>query len=248
MSWTNMGREGQTIRSPVWGDIPFPITQDFGVIHPETAPMYPGKEYTEPLGWPAGTHLGIDIAMNRGTKIYAAHSGTVEQGGPAISQFFRPHPVYLRTEDDPQTRKDESGYLEIYGHLWSNVVNVADHVRQNQFIGLSGEQTEPGTMTPDQTGAHLHFELREPGHPETTSGEKAVDPYQWLTGITSPTKPDTSGGGSKPATTDQGGVSSALPAIITTFGQRGLLVVLGAAILIIGFIAVFGIGNIRKFG
>jgi murein DD-endopeptidase MepM/ murein hydrolase activator NlpD len=252
MSWVNMGREGQTITSPVWGNVPYPITQDFGVIHPQTAPMYPGWSYTEPLGWPAGTHLGIDIAMNRGTKIYAAHAGKVEQGGPALAQFFRPHPVYLRTEDDPNTQKDESGYLEIYGHLWQNVVNMGDRVTQGQFIGYSGEQTELGTMTPDQTGAHLHFELHEPGHPETKSGEKAVDPYAWLTGLPANTN---QGGNGKPNTSptplpsaDLSGLLAGAGGIIADFSKRGLLVIVGAAVLIIGLISVIGFDNILKFG
>ena len=46
--------------------------------------------------------------------------------------------------------------------MWSvnPAVVVGVQVGPGQYLGTSGEQTVPGTMDPDGTGAHLHFETR----------------------------------------------------------------------------------------
>ena len=156
------------ITSGVWGGVPEPITQPFGVYNPELARWY---GYAADYGWAAGTHIGLDVGVPKFTPIYAAQSGKVSEAG--FSDSFRPNPVRI-IEDD--------GDEAIYGHLWSNVVSAGQKIKKGQLIGYSGEQTIKGTMTPDGSGPHLHFELRRPD--PVTGGYKAVDPGPELTGST----------------------------------------------------------------
>ena len=155
-----------SISSEAWGGVPFEISQPFGVYNAALADWY---KYAASYGWPSGTHIGLDVAMPKGTKIYAVESGTVKESG--FSDSFRPYPVVIEEDD---------GDIAIYGHLWSNVVTPDTRVRAGQFIGRSGEQTVRGTMQPDGSGPHLHYELRRPD--PVTGGYKAVDPRAELTG------------------------------------------------------------------
>lgn len=154
------------LSSEVWEGKPYEISQPFGYYNPELAGWY---EYAKYYGYPAGTHIGLDVAVPKGTAIHAAQSGTVVESG--FNDSFRPYPVIVEEED---------GDIAIYGHLWSNVVSPGQKVRAGQFLGRSGEQTVKGTMTPDGSGPHIHFELRRPD--PVTGGYKAVDPAAELTG------------------------------------------------------------------
>lgn len=153
------------MKSIVWGYRDFPVTQEFGV--PGFDPSL--YEYSANLGFPPGYHVGIDVALPKGTPVFAAQGGYVEQAG--YSQYFRPEPVWIREDD---------GDTAIYGHLWKAEVKPGQRVEEGDLLGYSGEQTIPGTYTPDGTGPHLHFELRQP----TAGGTVAVDPVPELTGET----------------------------------------------------------------
>jgi murein DD-endopeptidase MepM/ murein hydrolase activator NlpD len=146
--------EGNSLRSIVWGNQPVGVSQDFGVYHESTAGMY---GYAKDQGWPTGYHIGLDVAVPFGTKIYAAQDGEVTQSGP--SPYFRPNPIWVKEKDD-QTA--------IYGHLSKNFVTTGQKVKKGQLIGLSGEQ-DP------QTGPHIHFELRN-------ADGTAVNPVSELSG------------------------------------------------------------------
>ena len=143
---------GQSLTSNVWGGQPETVTQDFGAYNPATAGMY---GYAAQEGWPAGTHVGIDIGVPEGTPIYAAEDGTVTESHKdgSIAPYFRPRPVEITTA---------TGYLDIYGHLGQDAVDVGQQVHAGQLLGWSDQQTYPGTMVPDGTGPHLHFERRDP--------------------------------------------------------------------------------------
>lgn len=155
------------MKSITWGYDDYPITQGFGVYNPDTAPMY---GYAGDYGWRSGTHIGLDIGTPKLTPIYSPVSGEVMQSGPA--PYFRPNPVYVL---------QDNGDVAIFGHLWSDTVTQGQRVKAGQLVGYSGEQTEPGTMTPDGTGPHIHFELRQPDG-STPSGYRAIDPSPELTG------------------------------------------------------------------
>lgn len=154
------------LTSIVWGGKPEPISQAFGVYNPELASWY---GYAADYGWPAGTHIGLDVATPKFTPIYAAQDGVVKEAG--WSDSFRPNPVRISEKDG-----DEA----IYGHLWSAAVSNGQKIKRGQLLGYSGEQTVAGTMTPDGSGPHIHFELRRPD--PVTGGMTAVDPTPELTG------------------------------------------------------------------
>ena len=154
------------LASIVWGGDAYPVSQPFGVYNAELAGWY---DYAKHYGHRAGTHIGLDVAVPKFTPIYASQSGTVQAAG--WSDSFRPNPV---------TIKEADGDEAIYGHLWSNSVATGQRVKRGQLIGYSGEQTQAGTLTPDGSGPHIHYELRRPD--ALTGGMIAVDPVPELTG------------------------------------------------------------------
>jgi murein DD-endopeptidase MepM/ murein hydrolase activator NlpD len=171
------------MKSIVWNYDDYPITQGFGPDGGFNPEWY---GYAAQYGWPAGTHIGLDVGTPKLTPIHAAQDGVVIRAG--WDDSFRPNPVWVRERD---------GDVAIYGHLWEENVAVGQHVAAGQRLGASGEQTYKGTMTPDGSGPHIHFELRRPignqSDGQGMSGYKAVDPAAELTGGTEVTFGDTLG-------------------------------------------------------
>lgn len=237
---------GSKIRSQIWGGKEFEVTQEFGTYDPATAGMYPGPNYTEPLGFPAGTHIGLDIAMPRGTPIYAINPGEVEFAG--FSDSFRPNPVHIITKDNPDTVANEAGYREIYGHLWQNAVDTGDRVVPGKQIGISGEQTYRGTMNPDNTGPHLHFELHKPGE-DTSSGFRAVNPTQWITGVAGVLLPEDQEEGTPDRDDNESPIDilglAQISETVREYAQKSFFIIIGLAILIIGLNAVLNASGIN---
>lgn len=85
-------------------------------------------------------HLGHDWAVNVGTKIVAAQSGTIEKAYLSESYGYN---ILINHNNGFQTR---------YAHMSKLYVTVGDVVKQGDVIGLSGN-------TGDSTGPHLHFEV-----------------------------------------------------------------------------------------
>lgn len=164
--------EASAMRSAVWGGIDAPITQGFNVYNAEYDAQG-AYDYVTQYGLEKGHHGGLDIGVEKGTRLYALNPGRVVQAG--FSDSFRPSPVWIEADDNPETTRDESGYIEIFGHMWTNAVKTGDRVKPGQILGTSGEQTVRGTWTPDGSGPHLHFELRR-------GGTRIEDPTGWLTG------------------------------------------------------------------
>lgn len=100
------------------------------------------------------THMGIDIANSVGTPIVAAADGVVVESGPA-SGFG----LWVRIEHS-------NGFVTVYGHLNSSVVEEGQHVEAGEEIAEMGNRGQ-------STGPHLHFEVWAP------DGEK-IDPLSWL--------------------------------------------------------------------
>lgn len=211
-----------TVNSLAWGGGERQINQGFEMgLTPQLQSWY---GYSDQYCLPAGFHAGLDIDMPRMTPVYALSNGTVIQAG--MSDYFRPKPVHIKTDD---------GFEEIYGHLWEDTVAVGDRVKPGQQVGFSGEQTYAGTMTPDGSGPHLHFELRQP-NASCGSGYAAIDPTSYLEGhgaAPSGVIPSTGG------TSSTGGGSLNLTKTIGEYGQRSLLVGIGGLSLVIGLYGVF---------
>ena len=97
-----------------------------------------------PGGIGSTNHKGIDIAVPRGTPIYAADGGTVTYSG-WMSGYG-----YLVQIDHG------NGYVTRYGHNSSLTVNVGQHVYKGQQVARAGS-------TGNSTGNHCHFEERYNG-------------------------------------------------------------------------------------
>lgn len=219
------------MRSAAWGGLDVAVNQEFNEYNPYYAETG-GYDYVEAYGLKKGHHGGLDIGVEKGTPLFALNPGTVTRAG--FSDSFRPSPVWIETEDNPETLTDERGFTEIWGHMWTNTVKAGDTVKPGQNIGASGEQTYLGTWTPDESGPHLHFELRQ----GRNGGKTIIDPTAWLTGArtTSPDDPAPDGEAPGEAAPDSG-----LPGTLAEIGRRAGVAVLGGALLLIGvFILVSG--------
>ena len=99
---------------------------------------------SSPGGIGSTNHKGIDIAVPRGTPIYAADGGTVTYSG------WMGGYGYLVQIDHG------NGYVTRYGHNSSLTVSVGAKVYKGQQIARAGS-------TGNSTGSHCHFEVRYNG-------------------------------------------------------------------------------------
>ena len=97
-----------------------------------------------PGGIGSTNHKGIDIAVPRGTPIYAADGGTVTYAG------WMGGYGYLVQIDHG------NGYVTRYGHNSSLTVKVGQKVYKGQQVARAGS-------TGNSTGNHCHFEVRYNG-------------------------------------------------------------------------------------
>ena len=109
-----------------------------------------------PGGIGSTNHKGIDIAVPRGTPIYAADGGTVTYSG-WMSGYG-----YLVQIDHG------NGYVTRYGHNSSLTVSVGQHVYKGQQVARAGS-------TGNSTGNHLHLEVWKGG-----SKANAVNPRGYI--------------------------------------------------------------------
>ncbi len=98
-------------------------------------------------------HQGVDIAVPRGTPVYAPAEGVVTYAG-------------WKGDYGKMVELDHgTGYTTRYGHLSQIDVEIGDRVIKGQIIGEVGS-------TGRSTGPHLHYEVRFNGTP--------VDPVDYL--------------------------------------------------------------------
>jgi len=106
----------------------FQITSDFGVRN------HPIEKITK-------KHLGIDIAVQIGTYVYATANGCIE-----TSAYENGHgQTILISHDNNITTR--------YSHLALLFVSKGEEIKQGDIIGLVGS-------TGKSTGNHLHYEIR----------------------------------------------------------------------------------------
>ncbi len=99
-------------------------------------------------------HAAIDIANVRGTKIYAAATGTV-------SYVSGNNPVYGKAIEI----RHPNGYKTLYSHLSKIYVRKGSLITRGSVIGLMGN-------TGFSTGSHLHFSITKNG--------RAVNPLRYV--------------------------------------------------------------------
>jgi murein DD-endopeptidase MepM/ murein hydrolase activator NlpD len=114
-----------------------------------------GSRFTSPFGWRWNKfHEGADLAAPQGTKVVAAHSGTVVMASQSFYGYGRT--VVLKGD----------GLLTVYAHNSTNRVSVGDTVQKGEWIADVGQ-------TGSASGPHVHFETRV----QDSSGRyAAVDP------------------------------------------------------------------------
>lgn len=91
-----------------------------------------------------GWHAGIDIKAEVGTEIYAAAPGTVVYSG------------WIRSYGQVVKIQHSSGFITLYAHNETNLVEVGEDVEAGQVIATVGRS---GNVT----GPHVHFEVRRDG-------------------------------------------------------------------------------------
>ncbi|MFD4633512.1 M23 family metallopeptidase [Streptomyces sp. NPDC058284] len=106
--------------------------------------------------WLAGHHPGVDLAVPRGTAVYAVGGGVVVLAGWAGAYGKA---VTVRMPD---------GHYAVYAHLSSIRVRQGSRVGTGARLGSSG-------ATGRATGPHLHLEIRAKRHYGSD-----VNPYRYL--------------------------------------------------------------------
>jgi murein DD-endopeptidase MepM/ murein hydrolase activator NlpD len=133
------------------------------LVWPVSAPVSsPFGPRIDPLGGLANWHNGIDLGVADMTPVLAAGDGTIVWAGWESAADPRAGYGWFVVLDHG------GGLSSRYAHLEpasTAVVQVGEHVRAGQLIGLSG-------MTGRATGYHLHFEIRQ--------GWCAVNPWPAL--------------------------------------------------------------------
>ncbi|WP_448318231.1 M23 family metallopeptidase [Streptomyces sp. CO7] len=109
----------------------------------------------------AHKHSGQDFAVPTGTKVFAAHEGTVVKAG---GWGAGDGPAY----GNAVVIKHDNGTYSQYAHLSKIQVNIGEKVNTGEQIALSGN-------TGNSSGPHLHFEIRT-----TANYGSAVDPAKFL--------------------------------------------------------------------
>ncbi|SHI09770.1 M23 family metallopeptidase [Streptomyces sp. 3214.6] len=107
------------------------------------------------------THSGQDFAVPSGTKVMAAHGGTVVKAG---GNGAGDGPAY----GNAIVIKHANGVYSQYAHLSQIDVKIGQIVKTGQKIALSGN-------TGNTSGPHLHFEIRT-----TANYGSAIDPVAFL--------------------------------------------------------------------
>ena len=95
---------------------------------------------SDPFGYGSDWHPGIDIGNYYGAPVYAAASGYVAMAG-----WMRGYGRYIEINHD-------YGYVTVYGHMSSIIVEAGEYVTKGQIIAYVGSSGY-------STGPHLHFEI-----------------------------------------------------------------------------------------
>jgi hypothetical protein len=153
----------------IWGGREAGISQEFGRTAWSTGDGAWMYDYAAGLGIPGG-HPGLDISMPMNTPLYSPVSGTVIRSGGSGSFYNTVGQRYSSGSGELRIRLD-NGHEVILGHMSQINVTPGTRVTPGMAVGVSGYPAGP----------HLHLEYRIPGQ-QTSTGWRAVDPRQYLTG------------------------------------------------------------------
>lgn len=98
-------------------------------------------------------HTGMDFGIPVGTPIYAADSGNIAfEGWATTLSASNPWWIAPAYAGIVVVINHNDGFMTLYGHMSSTVINNGQFVEKGQLIGYSGN-------TGLSTGPHLHFEV-----------------------------------------------------------------------------------------
>ena len=114
----------------------------------------------DPFHGHKANHMGLDIAADAGTPVYAMQEGVVSFSGKkgGYGNCIKIDHYFHMVPELPQV-------TTLYGHLSKIYVEEGDTVSRGQVIGLIGS-------TGRSTGPHLHYEVFYKGH--------NIDPVDYL--------------------------------------------------------------------
>jgi murein DD-endopeptidase MepM/ murein hydrolase activator NlpD len=130
----------------------WPVEPELGI-----SARFQDAAYEERFGLP---HEGVDIPLEQGSHVYAAHDGIVVDATDHGMGF---NAVVL---------KDARGFTTLYGHVSKLLVSAGQRVRAGELLALSGGMPRTPGAGKLTTGPHVHFELRVNG--------EALDPLPYL--------------------------------------------------------------------
>ena len=152
--------------------LPFPSVKTFIATSKQSLsnkmPIEGGKKKNDWPRYPSGSsHSGTDIQASVGTPVHAVESGTVIRVSDKINFNTWNNKKYtgLDTYGTYIFIQTDSGVEMRYAHLSKINVEVGQHVKAWDIIGLSGN-------TGNSSGPHLHFEVRKNG--------KVVNPFDYI--------------------------------------------------------------------
>ena len=136
--------------------------QAWGNVNPT---MYPAPSYR---------HMGIDLAANVGTSIFAACPGVVNVVNITGAYGYGRHVII-----------EHGDFMTLYAHLHKILVRTSQTVEAGALIGeMGGDPQDDDKIDGASSGPHLHFEVILPAEPKldvvrTVLGW-SVDPFRYL--------------------------------------------------------------------
>jgi len=116
-------------------------------------------------GWRrSGFHHGVDLAATKGTHVFAAADGYIENIDKSHKQYGYGNMILIR--------HDHIGCKTRYAHLHSMHVVVGQKVKRGQKIGTVGATGHVIGKNTSSDPSHLHFEVYK--------GDRRVDPLKYL--------------------------------------------------------------------
>jgi hypothetical protein len=145
------------VKSAVWDNVDYPITQPFGCTTVAEEPYWPACQFLH-------FHCGVDIGMNIGTPLYAARSGWVVNISYGLFAI-----QVLGGETDWYVHVDRAAEGIVLG--WP--------VGEAQLVCYSGDKVPAGGAS---EGPHLHFETQGPHGAYINQPGTALNPIPILEG------------------------------------------------------------------
>jgi len=178
-----LGVAAAPLVTPLLLDRVVPVGADAGPLPPICFPVLDPVTFTDTYGVPRGdgrTHEGIDLMGEKMHRLVASTDGEIVDvrgpgsGDDTYSVRVRDddgwYHVYLHLNDDtPGTDDGLAAVTDVLGPG----IEVGERVAAGQLVGYMGDSGNA-----EETGAHLHYELREPA--PVVWDAVAVNPYDSL--------------------------------------------------------------------